>query len=40
VGFERTIYVVNEMDGQVELCVNVTLPENQNINGITFSLPS
>jgi len=38
VGFERTIYMVNEPDGQVELCVNVTVPENQNINGVTFNL--
>ena len=37
-GFERTVYVVNETDGQVELCVNVTLPEDQNINGVTFNL--
>jgi len=39
VGFERTTYyVVNETDGQVELCVNVTRPENQNIGDVTFNL--
>jgi len=38
VGFERTTYVVNETDGQVELCVNVTGPENQNIGDVTFNL--
>ena len=37
-GFERTTYVVNETDGQVELCVNVTQPENQNIGDVTFNL--
>jgi len=38
VGFERTTYVVNETDGQVELCVNVTRPEDQNIGDVTFNL--
>ena len=37
-GFERTTYVVNETDGQVELCVSVTEPADQNIGDVTFSL--
>lgn len=37
-GFETTTYMVNETDGQVELCVNVTQPSDQNINGVTFNL--
>ena len=37
-GFERTTYTINEMDGQVELCVNVTVPADQNIDDVTFSL--
>jgi len=30
--------MVNEMDGQVELCVIVTQPSDQNIDGVTFNL--
>ena len=37
-GFERTIFVVNETDGFVELCVIVTVPASQNLNGVTFDL--
>ena len=37
-GFERTTYMVNEMDGQVELCVNVTQPADQDIGDVTFNL--
>lgn len=37
-GFERTIYMVNEMDGQVEICAIVTVPEDKNIGDVTFSL--
>ena len=37
-GFDRTTYVVNETDEQVELCVNVTVPADQNIGDVTFSL--
>ena len=38
VGFERTIYMVNEMDGQVEVCVTVTVPQDKNIGDVTFRL--
>ena len=37
-GFDRTTYMVNETDGQVELCVNVTVPADQNIGDVTFSV--
>jgi len=30
--------MVNETDGQVELCVNVTRPADQNIGDVTFNL--
>ena len=38
VGFERSLYTVGEEDGQVELCVNITLPRRQDIGTVTFSL--
>jgi len=38
VGFNKTTYMVNEMDEQVELCVIVSVPEDHNIGGVTFSL--
>jgi len=38
VGFERTTYMVNETDEQVELCAIVSVPEDQNIGDVTFSL--
>jgi len=38
VGFERTTYMVNETDEQVELCVIVSVPEDKNIEDVTFSL--
>ena len=38
VGFERRTYTVNEGDGQVELCVNITVPRQQNIGTVNFSL--
>ena len=38
VGFERRIYTVNEADGQAELCVNITMPRQQNIGSVTFDL--
>ena len=37
-GFERTTYMVNEKDEQVELCVIVSVPEDQNLGGVTFNL--
>ena len=37
-GFERTTIVVNETDGRVELCFNVTVPAGHNLNGVTFDL--
>ena len=37
-GFERPTYVVNETDGQVELCVIVIQPADQNIGDTTFNL--
>ena len=38
VGFERRIYTVDEGDGQVELCVNITVPRRQDIGTVTFNL--
>ena len=38
VGFERSIYTVGEEDGQVELCVNITVPRQQDIGTVTFNL--
>ena len=38
VGFERSLYTVGEEDGQVELCVNITLPRRQDIGTVTFNL--
>ena len=38
VGFERRIYTVDEGDGQVELCVNLTVPRRQDIGTVTFNL--
>ena len=38
VGFERSIYIVGEEDGQVELCVNITVPRRQDIGTVTFNL--
>ena len=38
VGFERRIYTVNEGDGQVQLCVNITVPRRQDIGTVTFNL--
>ena len=38
VGFERRTYTVGEGDGQVELCVNITLPRRQDIGTVTFNL--
>ena len=38
VGFERSVYTVGERDGQVELCVNITLPRRQDIGTVTFNL--
>ena len=38
VGFERHLYTVGEHDGQVELCVNVTMPRRQDIGTVTFNL--
>ena len=38
VGFERCLYTVGEEDGQVELCVNITLPRRQDIGTVTFNL--
>ena len=38
VGFDRTTYMVNETDEQVELCVIVSVPEDQNIGDVTFNL--
>ena len=37
-GFERRTYTVNEADGQVELCVNITVPRRQDIGTVTFNL--
>ena len=38
VGFERRLYTVGEEDGQVELCVNITVPRRQDIGTVNFSL--
>ena len=38
VGFERRTYTVGEEDGQVELCVNLTVPSRQDIGTATFNL--
>ena len=38
VGFERHTYRVREMEGQVELCVNITVPRQQDIGTVTFNL--
>ena len=38
VGFERNTYTVGELDGQVELCVNITMPRQQDIGTVTFNL--
>ena len=38
VGFERNVYTVGEGDGQVELCVNITVPRRQDIGTVTFNL--
>ena len=36
--FNETMYMVNETDEQVELCVIVSVPEDQNIGDVTFNL--
>ena len=38
VGFERHTYTVGEDDGQVELCVNITVPRRQDVGTVTFNL--
>ena len=38
VGFESRIYAVGDRDGQVELCVNITVPRRQDIGTVTFNL--
>ena len=38
VGFDTSIYTVSEGDGQVELCVNITVPREQDIGTVTFNL--
>ena len=38
VGFEMHTYTVNEGDRQVELCVKITEPSQQNITTVTFNL--
>ena len=38
VGFESRIYTVSERDGQVELCVNITVPRRQDIGTVSFNL--
>ena len=38
VKFERRLYTVGEQDGQVELCVNITVPRQQDIGTVTFNL--
>ena len=30
--------MVDELDGQVELCVNITVPRRQDIGTVTFNL--
>ena len=36
--FNETMYMVNETDERVELCVIVGVPEDQNIGDVTFNL--
>ena len=38
VEFERRLYTVGEEDGQVELCVNITVPRRQDIGTVTFNI--
>ena len=38
VGFDRHLYTVDELDGQVEVCVNITVPRRQDIGTVTFNL--
>ena len=38
VGFERCLYTVGEEDRQVEVCVNITVPRQQDIGTVTFNL--
>ena len=38
VGFESHLYTVGEQDGLLELCVNVTVPRQQDIGTVTFNL--
>ena len=38
VGFDTIMYTVSEGDGQVELCVNITVPRRQDIGTVTFNL--
>ena len=38
VGFERRLYIVGEENEQVELCVNITVPRQQDIGTVNFSL--
>ena len=38
VGFDTSIYTVSEGDGQAELCVNITVPRQQDIGTVTFNL--
>ena len=38
VGFERRTYTVGEDGGQVELCVNITVPRRQDIGTVAFNL--
>ena len=38
VGFERRTYTVGEDGGQVELCVNITVPRQQDIGTVTFNI--
>ena len=38
VGFDRHLYTVDELDGKVEVCANITVPRQQNIGTVTFNL--
>ena len=38
VGFERLVYTLGEGDGQAELCVNITMPRQQDIGTVTFNI--
>ena len=38
VGFERLVYTLGEEDGQVELCVNITMPRRHDIGTVTFNI--